>query len=176
MRELGLDLAAKVDQLSKGQRARAGLVTALAYRPELLVLDEPSSGLDPVVRRDILAAIIRTVADEGRTVIFSSHLLSEVEAVSDRVAMVKSGRVLFCDAIDHLKKSHARLTVRFERELASPPPLAGALRWAGSGREWSVVIAGDETSCRERITGAGGSIVERAGLSFDEIFLAHSAP
>ena len=120
VRELGLDLAAKVDQLSKGQRARAGLVTALAYRPELLVLDEPSSGLDPVVRRDILAAIIRTVADEGRTVIFSSHLLSEVEAVSDRVAMVKSGRVLFCDAIDHLKKSHARLTVRYRARAREP--------------------------------------------------------
>ena len=56
-----------------------GLLAALAYRPELLVLDEPSTGLDPIVRRDILAAIIRTIAEEGRTVLFSSHLLDEVE-------------------------------------------------------------------------------------------------
>ena len=62
-----LDGNARVKTLSRGQRARAGLLVALAHRPELLVLDEPSSGLDPVVRRDILGAIIRTIADEGRT-------------------------------------------------------------------------------------------------------------
>src|SRR5262249_19679754 len=70
-----LDARARIKELSRGQRARAGLLAALAHRPELLVLDEPSSGLDPVVRRDILGAIIRTIADEGRTVLFSSHLL-----------------------------------------------------------------------------------------------------
>src|SRR5438046_2261198 len=78
-REFALSEDSRLASLSKGQRARAGLLIALAYRPPLLILDEPSSGLDPVVRRDILAAIIRTVADEGRTVLFSSHLLSEVE-------------------------------------------------------------------------------------------------
>src|SRR4051794_31569387 len=63
----GLDPAVKVRNLSKGQKARLGLLIALAYRPELLVLDEPSSGLDPIVRCDILGAILRTIADEGRT-------------------------------------------------------------------------------------------------------------
>ena len=66
-----LDTAAKIKNLSKGQKARAGLLVALAYRPELLVLDEPSSGLDPIVRRDILGAILRTIAGEGRTVLLS---------------------------------------------------------------------------------------------------------
>src|SRR5262249_3589442 len=89
----GLDPAARVQHLSKARRARAGLLVALAHRPELLVLDEPSSGLDPIVRRDILEAIIRTIADEGRTVLFSSHLLHEVERVADRVAMIHRGRV-----------------------------------------------------------------------------------
>src|SRR6187397_1653282 len=84
--QFALDPAARVKNLSKGQKARAGLLTALAYRPELLLLDEPSSGLDPIVRRDILGAIVRTIADEGRTVLFSSHLLDEVERVSDCVA------------------------------------------------------------------------------------------
>src|SRR5438034_2458676 len=73
-RDFELDPAAKIKHLSKGQKARVGLLIALAYRPELLVLDEPSSGLDPIVRRDILGAVIRTIADEGRTVLFSSHL------------------------------------------------------------------------------------------------------
>src|SRR5207245_781172 len=84
-----LDPTAKIKNLSKGQKARAGLLIALAHRPELLVLDEPSSGLDPIVRRDILGAVIRTIADEGRTVLFSSHLLEEVEQVADLVAMIK---------------------------------------------------------------------------------------
>ena len=89
-----LDPKARIKTLSRGQRACAGLLVALAHRPELLVLDEPSSGLDPVVRRDILGAIIRTIADEGRTVLFSSHLLDEVERVADRVAIIHQGRIL----------------------------------------------------------------------------------
>src|SRR4051812_39239540 len=70
-RSFALDAAARIKTLSKGQKARAGLIAALAHRPELLVLDEPSSGLDPIVRRDILGAVIRTIAGEGRTVLFS---------------------------------------------------------------------------------------------------------
>src|SRR5437868_1121573 len=99
-REFDLDPAAKIKQLSKGQRARAGLLIALAYRPQLLLLDEPSSGLDPIVRRDILSAIIRTIADEGRTVLFSSHLLDEVERVADRVAMIHEGRILMSETME----------------------------------------------------------------------------
>lgn len=104
-RDFALAEDSRLASLSKGQRARAGLLIALAYRPPLLILDEPSSGLDPVVRRDILAAIIRTVADEGRTVLFSSHLLSEVERVSDRVAMIKDGRIVFESQLADLKES-----------------------------------------------------------------------
>jgi ABC-2 type transport system ATP-binding protein len=175
LREFGLDPRKKLHELSKGQRARAGLLTALAYRPELLVLDEPSSGLDPVVRRDILAAIIRTIAEEGRTVIFSSHLLSEVERVSDRVAMIEAGRVVFCDSLDNIKESHARLTLRFDAARSAPPAVAGALRWDGAGREWTVVCSGDSDGWTQTMAGVGGTIVERTALSLDEIFLAHAA-
>jgi len=101
-----LDPSAKVRSLSKGQKARAGLLVALAYRPELLVLDEPSSGLDPIVRRDILGAIIRTIADEGRTVLFSSHLLQEVEQVADHVTMIDQGRILVSARLDEIRESH----------------------------------------------------------------------
>ena len=101
-----LDPAAKVKTLSKGQKARAGLLVALAYRPELLVLDEPSSGLDPIVRRDILGAVMRTIADEGRTVLFSSHLLDEVEEVADHVTMINGGRIVLSGSLDEIRRTH----------------------------------------------------------------------
>src|SRR5256885_14343634 len=78
-----LDPTAQVKNLSKGQKARAGLLIALAPRPELLVLDEPSPGLEPIVRRDILGAVIRTNSHAGRTVLISPHLLREAEQDAD---------------------------------------------------------------------------------------------
>src|SRR5213594_1202570 len=105
-RMFALDPAASIKTLSKGQKARAGLLLALAYRPDLLVLDEPSSGLDPIVRRDILGAVIRTIADEGRTVLFSSHLLEEVEQVADHVTMISHGRIVLSAPLNEIKESH----------------------------------------------------------------------
>ena len=101
-----IDPSAKIKDLSKGQKSRAGLLVALAYRPELLVLDEPSSGLDPIVRRDILGAVMRTIADEGRTVLFSSHLLDEVEQVADHVTMIRQGTIVMSAALAEIKRSH----------------------------------------------------------------------
>jgi ABC-2 type transport system ATP-binding protein len=105
-RAFELDSSAKIRTLSKGQKARAGLLIALAHRPELLVLDEPSSGLDPIVRRDILGAVIRTIADEGRTVLFSSHLLEEVEQVADHVTMINHGKIVLSASLDAIRESH----------------------------------------------------------------------
>ena len=89
-----------------------------------LVLDEPSTGLDPIVRREILAAIIRTIAEEGRTVLFSSHLLDEVERVSDHVALIDRGQIVLRGSLESIKASHRRLTLRFDEPLRSPagPP------------------------------------------------------
>jgi ABC-2 type transport system ATP-binding protein len=101
-----LDPSARIKNLSKGQKARLGLLIALAYQPELLVLDEPSSGLDPIVRRDILGAVIRTIADEGRTVLFSSHLLDEVEQVADHVTMISDGKIVLSAPLTAIKEAH----------------------------------------------------------------------
>jgi len=171
-RQFNLDPAAKVKNLSKGQRARAGLLVALAYRPELLLLDEPSSGLDPIVRRDILGAIVRTIADEGRTVLFSSHLLEEVERVSDCVAMLKTGCVVFAGELDEVKRTHHRLTLRFDDERRQPPPLDGVLSWQGRGREWSAVARGRLEELTLAASAVGAEVVEQKSLSLDEIFLA----
>lgn len=166
-----LDRLARVKTLSRGQRARAGLLVALAHRPELLVLDEPSSGLDPVVRRDILGAIIRTIADEGRTVLFSSHLLDEVERVADRVAIIHQGRVLLTAAMDEVKDTHRRVTLRFGQAQERAPSLVGALSTAGAGAEWTYVCSGESEQLRKAAEAIGATVVGDDALSLDEIFV-----
>ncbi len=172
-RSFALEPRQRVGTLSRGQRARAGLVTALAHRPDLLVLDEPSSGLDPVVRQDILAAIVRTVAEEGRTVLFSSHLLDEVERVADRVALVHDGRIVVSDALDDIKQNHRRFTVRFAQPQYSKPQLKGALGCTGEGLEWTFLANGGSEELRQAVTDHGGTIVEEASPSLEEIFVSH---
>jgi ABC-2 type transport system ATP-binding protein len=171
--QFGLENSARVKNLSRGETARAGLLLALAHRPPLLVLDEPSSGLDPVVRRDILEAIIRTVADEGRTILFSSHLLEEVERVSDHLAMMHDGKLVLCGPLDEIKHSHRRLVLRFEAALTKPPSLPGALAITGAGHEWTAIGngAGDITGA---VTRLGGKVVAQHAASLDEIFVAHA--
>ena len=167
-----LDPAKTVKQLSRGQRARAGLMVALAHRPALLVLDEPSSGLDPIVRRDILAAIIRTISEEGRTVLFSSHLLDEVERMCDHVTMIDEGRIVLSGGLDELKGRYHCLTVRFDTPQSHPPAIAGALAWQGAGHEWSAVCNGRLDALRAAAAEAGARVVERRVPSLDKIFVA----
>jgi len=170
--QFDLDPRQKIKQLSRGQRARAGLVVALAHRPDLLILDEPSSGLDPVVRRDILTAIIRTVADEGRTVLFSSHLLEEVERVADWVAMIRNGRVGLSGPLPDILQNHRRLVLRFESPQLTEPDLPGAISCQGTGREWTVMCNGGVEELRAAASRAGARIVDDDTPTLNEIFLA----
>jgi ABC-2 type transport system ATP-binding protein len=172
MDQFELAASARIKKLSQGQRARVGLLAALAYRPELLVLDEPSTGLDPVVRRDILTAIIRTIADEGRTVLFSSHLLDEVERVADHVALVDRGRIVENGALDAIKAAHCRVSIRFDEPQANPPALRGALVCEGSGHEWTAVCREAADELVGDLAGLGGRIVAEETPSLDEIFVA----
>jgi ABC-2 type transport system ATP-binding protein len=171
-RQFGLDPRAKIKTLSRGENAKAGLLIALAYRPELLLLDEPSSGLDPVVRRDILEAIIRTVADEGRTVFFSSHLLEEVERVADDLAMMFNGQVVLAGAVDEVKESHHRLVFRFDAPQASAPKFPGVLSLTGDGQEWTAICNGKRDEAVAAAARAGGRVVAEGSPSLDEIFVA----
>jgi ABC-2 type transport system ATP-binding protein len=169
-----LDPQQQIKRLSRGQRARAGLLIALAHRPDLLILDEPSSGLDPVVRNDILAAIIRTVADEGRTVLFSSHLLDEVERVADRVTLLHKGRVTLSAPLHEILQNHRRLVLRFEAPQTARPELPGMLSSQGEGREWTVLCNGGLEELRIAAAHAGAQVVEEETPTLDEIFLARA--
>jgi ABC-2 type transport system ATP-binding protein len=170
----GLDPAKKVKELSKGMRAQAGLIAAVAHRPELLILDEPSSGLDAMVRRDILDAIVRTVADDGRTVIFSSHLLDEVERMSDHVTLIHNGRVTLSGALDAVRSRYQRTRVRFVEHFEQPPTLEAALAMEGGGRTWSVVHSTSFEQFRHSVLALGGEVVESRDATLEEIFLARS--
>ncbi len=172
--QFGLNPAQRIKTLSKGQRAKAGLLAAQAHRPDLLLLDEPSSGLDPLVRRDILEAVIRTVAEEGRTVVFSSHLLEEIERVSDHIAMLHQGRIVLCGPLDEIKAQHRRVTLRFEMAPPKPPIMAGALSITGRGKEWSVICNGAGNGLPGMAAGLGATIIEEQGPSLNEIFMAHA--
>ncbi len=106
-----LDPAAPLRSLSKGTRARAGLIAAIAHRPDLLILDEPSSGLDPIARDEVLRAIIETLQNDGRTVLLSSHQLDEVERLCDDVAVLHNGRIDSVVTIDSLPRRMAVWTM-----------------------------------------------------------------
>lgn len=166
-----LDPKAKVKALSRGQRAACRIISRRAS-PGVAGLDEPSSGLDPVVRRDILGAIIRTIADEGRTVFFSSHLLDEVERVADRVAIIHEGRIMLTASMDEIKESHRRMTLRFGKAMSQPPALVGTLACEGGGAEWTYVCNGESEQLRRAAEAIGATVVDDSALSLDEIFVS----
>ena len=168
--------AARVKDLSQGS-AGAGRPCWSRWPtgPNCWCSTSRRAGLDPIVRRDILGAIIRTIADEGRTVLFSSHLLDEVERVADRVAMIDRGRIVFGGPLDEIRATHRRLTLRFAEPRPRPPALAGVVAWEGSGREWAAVARpGAADAGRGRSGGRRGR--RRARCRLDEIFVARAGP
>lgn len=165
-----LTRATRLQSLSKGQRARAGLLVAIAHRPELLILDEPSSGLDPIARSDILEAIIRTISEDGRTVLFSSHLLDEVDRVCDSVALMHEGDIIESLKTEQLETRYSEILCRVESSQSAPPAIAGAFGWRPSGQEWSAVIESrvfDEASLPKEF-----AIIERRDITLGRWFQA----
>ncbi len=172
MRTFGLNPRSVVKTLSRGMRAQAALIVAVAHRPDLLVLDEPSTGLDAVVRRDILAEIVRVVADEGRAVLFSSHLLDEVERMSDHVSMIHEGRLVLSDSLDDVRAQHTLVSITFDAEPQKPMRLSGALSVQGEGRAWTAIFDNGSNGIADTLASMGGRIVEKRNASLEEIFVA----
>ena len=104
--------------------------------------------------------------------LFSSHLLDEVERVADRVAIIHAGRVLMTAALDEIKDTHRRLTLRFSQPTQQPPPLGGVLATAGGDAEWTYICSGSVAELRRTAAAAGATVVEDAALSLDEIFVS----
>src|SRR5512132_1149188 len=172
---LGLDLSRHVHDLSKGNKQKLGLVQAFMHRPELLVLDEPTGGLDPLVQQEFH----RLVADHtaaGGTVFLSSHMLSEVEHLAHRVAIVRDGRLAVVEEVAALK---ARALRRLELDFARPVP-PGAFAGLPGVRELAV----DGAVLRCAVEGSVDAVVKAAARfevlnvvshepDLEEIFLAY---
>jgi ABC-2 type transport system ATP-binding protein len=141
---LHLDLGRHVHDLSRGNKQKLGVVLALMHSPELALLDEPTSGLDPLAQQEF-AAIVAEARDAGRTVVLSSHVLSEVEQLAGRVAILREGRLVVVDSVSALKSRALR---RFQLEFASPPDpgpfrrVAGVREAEASGRFLRCTVAG----------------------------------
>ena len=119
-KRLELDLSRRIGTLSHGNRQKVGIVQAFMHDPEVLILDEPTSGLDPLMQREFLA-LVREAREAGRTVLLSSHILSEVEAIADLVGILRQGRLVVVDSVEHLRSKALR---RIDLVFADAPPAA----------------------------------------------------
>lgn len=171
IRRWDLPLGHRVGPLSVGQRQKLALVLALGHRPEVLILDEPVASLDPVARRWFLETVLETVADGVGTVLFSTHITSDLERIASHVALVRDGRLEFHDEIDALKERIKRLRITAPADLPRDLRLPGTLHATVSGSQAIVTVDGvDErllTDVRERF--AADVIVD--DLNLEEIFL-----
>jgi ABC-2 type transport system ATP-binding protein len=173
---LGLDLKLQIKNLSKGNKQKIGVIQALMHRPKLLLLDEPTGGLDPLIQQEVLD-LIREARSGGATVFFSSHILSEVEAVTDRVAIIREGRIVEVGETSLLtQRALHRITVRF----LAPVDCRNLDSLAGV----QVLSRGDDNSINLQVTGVmdglikalGGypvSEIETSRPSLEEVFLAY---
>ena len=172
MNLFGLDERKKVRSFSKGQRTALMLVLAFCTRPEILVLDEPASGLDPVHQRSVLDLVIDAAAG-GATVIFSSHQITQVERAADRLAVVKGGKLILEGDLDTLKSSEQIVEAIFER----PPTLNGfasdprVRRIEQSGRVVRVHVRHDGEGFAHALAALGPKHVEILDQSLEELFL-----
>ena len=164
-----------IARLSRGMRVKAALVSSLAYRPRLLVLDEPFSGLDPVVRDDLIRGVLELAGEERWSVLISSHDLDEVERLIDTVGFIDAGRLVLMEPLADLHARFRRMEVTTAEPTTAPPPLPS--HWTGlqvSNRLVRFIetrYAGAET---ERLGAAAfpGAAIESHPMTLREIFVA----
>jgi ABC-2 type transport system ATP-binding protein len=136
---LGLDPRQKAGKLSGGQRAQLALTLAIAKRPELLILDEPVASLDPLARREFLQGLMEFIADQGTSVILSSHLVSDLERVCDYLIVLVASRIRVAGDVEDLLASHYRLTGA-RRDPADLPPGAMVIEASHTERQSTLIV------------------------------------
>lgn len=170
---LNLDPTRKMHQYSRGNKQKVGIVAAFMTKPELLILDEPTGGLDPLVQQTVLE-LVREVRTEGCTVFFSSHILPEVEAVCDRVGIIREGRLIHTSRVEDLIRRQFR-RLRLELRTAAPPEafeMAGVRETGREGHSVMLEVHDNLQQVLERALPYGLIDMEMPPVTLEEIFLA----
>lgn len=180
MDELGIDaatLSRRVKFLSHGTRQKVGLIAAMQHDPALLLLDEPTNGLDPLVQQ-AFRAIVADFARRGRAVLLSSHVLSEVDAVCTRVAILRQGEVVALEAIDRLRGNLVRrMTVRFAAGVTPRlEGIAGVTRSQACGREMTLWVQGNPGPLLQALAREPVEDLVFPEAQLEDIFLAYYEP
>ena len=170
-RQFSLRTEQKIERLSKGEAGKLMMLLALATQPELLVLDEPTDGLDPVVRRDVLSALVEYVSTRNATVLVSSHLVHEQERVCDWVGVMDDGSLIAEMPMNSFRSGIKRLRVSGAPPVlpAAPFTLLGRTTTAGSEEEWGV--RGWQTDMGAWLTAQGATLREVIDLDLEESFV-----
>jgi ABC-2 type transport system ATP-binding protein len=166
-----LDRARRLAQLSKGEMGKLEMLLALAQRPELLVLDEPTDGLDPVVRRDVLAALLDYVSQQNATVFISSHLVHELERICDWVGVMDRGRLVAELPMQSFKNGIKRLRVTNPPALPGDTPFVVLAREASNGGSETWTVRGWQAPMSQYFEGVGASLREVIDLDLEEGFV-----
>ncbi len=171
VRRLDLPLDRRVRRLSRGMRAQLALLVAMAGHPEVMVLDDPALGLDAVMRREFLEAMIDLLGEEGRSVLFSSHVLSDVERIADRVGILKDGRLIVDVELESLRRRVEKRFARANGDTAALAGLPGVLA-ARPRRDGVELLLADVDAERERaLREHCAHLSEPATPDLEEIFI-----
>jgi ABC-2 type transport system ATP-binding protein len=166
-----LDVDKKVRALSKGMVAKLALLLGLAHEPKLLILDEPTSGLDPLVREEFLDGVLRVLCDGEQTVLFSSHMLSDVQRLADRVGIIYEGCLLADCAMDELLQSTKRVRVVLANGTAPGPPPEGTVWQRLEHRQWILTVHGFGRDAIEQLQRRHpAASIDVSDLSLEDIF------
>ncbi len=169
-----LDLDAPTSGLSKGEKTQLALTCAVSADPELLVLDEPTTGLDPLVRRQFLEAVIGTFQDrqpEKKTIFVSTHLISEFEGIIDDFTVLAGGRAVLSADADGARQRFCRLRGWFDETVPPQAAIPSVLSTKRDGRLLELVVDSGADETRAWLQGAGASRIETTALSLEEIFV-----
>lgn len=167
---LGISLDKRIGQLSKGMKKQLAFWLAICTKPDVMVLDEPVDGLDPVMRRQIWSLLLQDVAERRMTVIVSSHNLRELEDVCDWVGILHQGRLLLERDLEQMKTDIHKVQLAFESEQTDLAPLQ-PLKTTRSGRIHTVILRGSREEVEGRIRGLSPVLVDFIPLTLEEIFI-----
>ena len=173
IQHFGLDLNTHAKNLSRGERAGLCLALTLAPEPELLILDDPALGLDPVARRSLLQSMIYVTRSTRQTIFFSSHILADVERVADHIAILHDGVLRASCSLDTFRQRVRQIILKFPGQTPSLPPIPGLIQSFRTTGEISLTIANYNAET-ERLLGAlGAQRVEEVPLSLEDAFISY---